>query len=324
MKRLYRLAKGFNMIGFLKIIYNFLIFPGFLFTAVVGLLSTWVDRKVAARVQWRVGPPFYQPFADALKLLGKEVIIPEGASVLTFMAAPPVGLAGAILVSTILWMVNLYPGISFVGDLIVVLYLLILPALSIIVGGFSSRNPLGILGASREMKLLLAYELPFIIAIFTPVAKSGTIVLGEIIKYQSVNGMFLGNISCIIAFIVALICVQAKLTYVPFDMPEAEQEIMGGAYIEYSGVLLLMFKLTKAMLLFTLPVLLITLFMGGIDVSSSAGIIYFILKYVGILVLIILIKNTNPRLRIDQAVRFFWGPVTILSVLGFVLTLIGW
>ncbi len=324
MNCLYRTAEGLKMLNFLKIIYNFLIFPGFLFTAVVGLLSTWVDRKVAARVQWRVGPPWYQPFADAFKLLQKEVIIPENASAITFLSAPPVGLAGVTLVSAMLWLMNMNPDTSFIGDLIVILYLLILPALAIIIGGFSSRNPLGVLGASREMKLLLAYELPFVIAVFTPIAKAGTIMIGEIVRYQALNGMFLKNISCIIAFVVALICTQAKLTYIPFDIPEAEQELMGGAYIEYSGALLLLFKLTKAMLLFTLPVFLITLFLGGINVSSSVGIAYFILKYVAILVLIILIKNTNPRLRIDQALKLFWGPMTILAVLGFVLTLFGW
>jgi len=204
------------------------------------------------------------------------------------------------------------------------LYLLILPSLAVIIGGFSSRNPLAALGASREMKLILAYELPFIIAVFTPVAKASTILFGELVRYQAANGMFIKNISCIIAFVVALLCTQAKLTFVPFDIPEAEQEIMAGPYIEYSGVLLLIFKLTKAMLLFTLPVFLVTLFVGGIDLSSTGGIIYFVLKYVVILVLLILVKNTNPRLRIDQAVKFFWGPMTLLAVVGFILTLFGW
>ncbi len=307
----------------LDILYKFIIFPGFLFTAALGLISSFVDRKVTARVQWRVGPPWYQPFADILKLLGKETIIPRGASVAAFVASPMVGLAGVTLVSTMLWVLNMNVGVTFIGDLIVVLYLLLLPSLAIILGGFSSGNPLAALGSSREMKLILAYELPFIIAVFTVVAKTGSILFGEILKYQSINGMMIASPSCIVAFIVALLCSQAKLALVPFDAPEAEQEIVGGAFIEYSGPLLAIYKLTKAMMLATLPVLLITLFFGGVDLSSGGGIGYFALKYVLILVLITLIRNTNPRLRIDQVIKLFWGPMMALAILGFVLAMFG-
>lgn len=308
----------------LRILFFFLIIPGFLFTALVGLLSTWVDRKVTARVQWRKGPPWYQPFADILKLLGKETIVPEGGSKLTFLSAPLVGLTAATLVSTMLWLFNADPKGSFVGDLIVVLYLLTVPSLALIMGGSASRNPLSAIGASREMKLILAYELPFILSAFTVVAKSGSILLGNIVNYQTGHGMFLLSFSGAIAFLVSLLVTQAKLGYIPFDMPEAEQEIMGGPLLEYSGPPLGIFKLTKAMLFFTLPVFLITLYMGGIDISSLPGILWFVIKYVIILTLIILIKNTNPRIRIDQALRFFWGPMTALAAIGFVLALIGW
>jgi NADH-quinone oxidoreductase subunit H len=173
------------------------------------------------------------------------------------------------------------------------------------------------------MKLILAYELPFIIAVFTVVAKSGSIIVGNIIAFQRVNGMLLLTPSCAIAALVVLIVAQAKLALVPFDAPEAEQELAGGALVEYSGVLLAIFKLTKAILLAALPVFLITLFLGGIDISSTLGISYFVLKYVLILLLITVIRNTNPRLRIDQAVKFFWGPVTMLAILGFILAMFG-
>lgn len=308
----------------LKILFYFLIIPGFLFTAVVGLFSTWIDRKVTARVQWRKGPPWYQPFADVLKLLGKETIVPEGGSIITFLFAPLFGLAAATLVSYMLWLFNLDPKGSFVGDLIVVLYLLTVPSLALIMGGSASRNPLSALGASREMKLILAYELPFILSAFTVVAKAGSIIMGNLIGYQALHGMMVLNFSGAIAFLVSLLVTQAKLGYIPFDIPEAEQEIMGGPLLEYSGAPLGVFKITKAMLFFILPVFLITLYLGGIDPTSWTGILWFILKYVIILTLIILIKNTNPRIRIDQAVRFFWGPVTILAAIGFVLALMGW
>lgn len=305
-------------------LFYFLIMPGFLFTAVVGLVSTWIDRKVTARVQWRKGPPWFQPFADVLKLLGKETIVPEGGSKAVFLAAPLIGLAAVTLVSTMLWLFAAYPLVGFVGDLIVVIYLLTIPSLAIIIGGSASRNPLSALGASREMKLILAYELPFILAAFTVVAKVGSIIFSKIIGYQAAQGMMILSPSGAISFLVSLLVVQAKLAFIPFDIPDAEQEIMGGPMLEYSGVPLGIFKITKAMLLFTLPVFLITLYLGGIDLSSGMGILWVVIKYVIILTLIILIKNTNPRIRIDQAVRFFWGPVTALAAIGFVLALTGW
>jgi NADH-quinone oxidoreductase subunit H len=173
------------------------------------------------------------------------------------------------------------------------------------------------------MKLVLAYELPFIIAIATVIAKTGSIIVGNMIGYQSIHGMMIGSFSGAIAFTVCLLVVQAKLGFVPFDTAEAEQEIMAGTLLEYSGTPLAVFKITKAMLLFTLPVFLITLFLGGIDTYSLSGAIWFVAKYFIILTVIVLIKNTNPRIRIDQAVRFFWGPVTVLAVIGFVLAMMG-
>jgi NADH-quinone oxidoreductase subunit H len=307
----------------LDALYNFIVFPGFVFTLALGSLSSWIDRKVTARVQWRVGPPWYQPFADILKLLGKETIMPEGANEFLFIASPMIGFAGAILVSTMLWRLNLSVGSTFIGDLIVVLYLLLLPSLAIMLGGFASGNPFAVIGASREMKLILAYELPFVIAMFTVVAKVGSILIGNILLYQADGGMLIYSPSCLIAFIVALLSVQAKLGMAPFDIAEAEQEIASGPFVDYSGPLLALFKMSKMMLLAVFPVFLITVFFGGAKLGSASGIFSFALKYVMILVLIVLIKNTNPRLRIDHAVKVFWGPVLALSIAGFILSVFG-
>lgn len=302
---------------------SFLIFPGFLFTSVAGLFVAWVDRKLTARLQWRVGPPWYQNFVDFFKLMGKETILPSGARKMSFLLAPLIGLVGITLVSLILWQMNLNPTTSFLGDIIVILYLAVLPSLAIIMGGSASGNPLASLGASREMKLMLADELPFIIAIFTPIVTIKDIKIGSIVLYQINNGMmFTHHLSSLISFIVAFICIQAKLTLVPFDIPEAEQEIMAGPLIEYSGPPLAIFKLTKAMALFTLPVFLITIFAGGMRFDGIQAL-WSIIKYVVILLLIIIVKNTNPRLRIDQALKFFWLRMFPLAIIGFILALIG-
>lgn len=305
----------------LNYIVYFLIFPGFLFTAITGLIASWIDRKLTARIQFRVGPPFLQPFYDLAKLFGKETLIPKAASKGIFLTAPLLGLTAVTLESTILWSVIFHPERTFIGDLIVILYLSIIPSLAVILGGAASRNPLASIGAGREMKLILGYELPFILACLVPIIKSGSILLGNIVDYQANHGLIVSAPSGILAFIVALFCVQAKLTLTPFDIPEAETEIIAGPYTEYSGFPLAIFKLTKAMLLFVLPMLLVTLFLGG-KVSTGWSLVLDLLKYLGVLILIILIRNTNPRVRIDQAIKFFWLYLTCLALLGVFLALV--
>ena len=244
----------------------YLLVFGFAATAIVGLITSWIDRKVTARVQYRVGPPFLQPIYDIVKLLGKETVIPAGASKVTFLIAPVIGISGVIAVATLFW-VNQFFSEGFMGDWIVAIYLLAIPSLSIILGGFASRNPLASLGASREMKLVIAYELPFILAALVPVINSHSIRLSVIIDSQS-GGIFAGNISGILALIVAIFCVQAKLALVPFDIPEAETEIVEGPIVEYSGPGLAIFKLMKNMLFFTLPFFLMILFFGGLRLNG--------------------------------------------------------
>ena len=301
----------------------YLLVYGFLLTAVIGLLASWIDRKVTARVQYRVGPPILQPLIDIVKLLGKETLIPAGASRITFLTAPVIGLAGVVLVSTLLWVNNINSNNSFLGDWIVALYLLAIPSISIIMGGFASRNPLASLGASREMKLILAYELPFVLAVLVPVIKSDfSLRLGEILGFQAQNGVIAGSPSGFLALVVAILCMQAKLGLVPFDIPEAETEILGGPLIEYSGSGLAIYRLMKNMLLFVLPFFLIILFMGGLR-YDGIHLLNGVLKYVGLVALITVIRNTNPRVRIDQAVRFFWGPMTIISIIAVILAFLG-
>ena len=292
-------------------------------TAVLGLLATWIDRKVTARVQYRVGPPWFQPFADVVKLLGKETIVPRAASKAAFLISPLIGLAGVCLVSVIIWTAIFSPASKgFTGDLIVVIYLLILPALAMIFGGLASANPLASVGASREMKLALAYELPFILMIVVVLIKSGGILsLGGLITAQQTGGVYVASISGILALVVAVLCTQAKLGQVPFDAAEAETELTGGIMIEYSGTPLAVFKLTRAMLYLTVPMFVVVLLWGGI--GSGWGILTGILKYVVLLVLVVLIRNTNPRLRIEHAVKFFWGHVTVIAVVAVALAVLG-
>ncbi len=301
-------------------LFLFAVFPGFLFTAALAMIFAWIDRKVTARIQWRVGPPFLQPLYDFVKLLGKETIVPEGGSRTLFLLTPLVGLAAVSLASALIWQANVWPQQGFVGDLIVIIYLLTIPSLSVILGGFASNNRIASLGASREMKMILSYELPFIIALLVPIINAGgSIKLTEILAARPA----LFHISGILAFIVAIICMQAKLGLVPFDAAEAETEIMSGPYVEYSGPPLAILRLTRSMMLFVMPVFLVTLFWGGITGGGVVGVVIGCLKVLILLVVVILLRNTNPRLRIDQAVTFFWGPwVTGVAVLAITLALL--
>jgi NADH-quinone oxidoreductase subunit H len=171
------------------------------------------------------------------------------------------------------------------------------------------------------MKLVIAYELPFILAALVPVISAHSIGLGGILDAQ-VSGVFAGSISGVLAIIVMIFCIQAKLALVPFDIPEAETEIVGGPLVEYSGPALAIFRLMKNMLLFVLPFFLIMLFFGGFRLDGI-NLLWTALEYVGIVAIITVIRNTNPRVRIDQAVRFFWGPMTLISVIAVILALTG-
>ncbi len=301
----------------------FLIFPGFLFTSSFGLVVSWIDRKVSALIQWRVGPPFFQPFYDLLKLWQKELLIPKSARSISFVIAPYIGVTSITLLATMLGVINLNPDFQFVGDVVVIIYLMLIPALAIIWGGFASGNPIASLGANREIKLLMGYELPFILVVATVFFKVGSISLGEIIRYQQVHGVLLNHPSMIVAFVVGILWLQAKLGEVPFDIAEAECEIMEGPFLEYSGSLLGVFKVMQAMMHVVAPWLLISLFWGGTSMQDW-GILWSLLKFLLIITLVILIKNTNPRVRIDQAVKFFWGWVTILALVSMVLMFLGY
>jgi NADH-quinone oxidoreductase subunit H len=294
-------------------------------TMVLGLFSKWVDRKVTARVQFREGPPLLQPVYDVLKLLGKETLVPQNAQRTGFLLAPLVGFAAVSVAASILWFTALVPTGVFVGDLIVVIYFLTIPSLCVIIGGTSSGSPYGAIGGSREMKLLISYELPLIVAVVAVLVRAElwTFRLGDLVAYQEVHGAMALHLSGLLALIVGVFCMQAKLGLVPFDIPEAETELMGGPFTEYSGAPLAVFYLARAMLLAVLPMFVITVFMGGIDLGFP-GIIGTVVKYVVLLVLIILIRNTNPRVRIDHAVKFFWYILTPVSLAALLLAFAGY
>ncbi|UCC95388.1 MAG: NADH-quinone oxidoreductase subunit H [Candidatus Omnitrophota bacterium] len=292
------------------------IFPGACFALLVGGIGWWIERKLTARFQYRVGPPWYQNFIDVMKLFLKEMIVPRNASRILFILSPLVSFASS-LIFTIMVTQSYFFQTSFLGDVIVMFYLLLIPSLFVIFGGFASSNPLALAGATRETKLLLAYEFVFVISLLIVIIKSGgSLMIADFARSQIENGEILRSASGWIGLVLAFFYLQAKLGIVPFDIPEAEQEIMAGPMIEYSGPLLGFYRLSKLFLYFSVPLFIISLFWHG-------RTHFFIFKYVILILLVSVVKNINPRLRIKDALGFFWFFLFPLGIVGIILALKG-
>lgn len=244
-----------------------LVVPG---TIVLGLIASWVVRKVSALVQWRVGPPLLQPAYDVMKLMGKEILVPQEANRTVFLMAPLVGLVGVLLLAVMLaWVLLAQTGATqpLIGDVIVAIYLMVLPSLALILGGSASASPHASVGTAREMKLVMGYELPLVLAFIVVLIKTG----GQLSLVSISHQVPVLSISGMLAFVVALLCVQAKLGFVPFDIAEAETELGSGILMEYSGALLAVWKLVHTVMLVALPFFLMTVFLGGYGTSHLTG-----------------------------------------------------
>jgi NADH-quinone oxidoreductase subunit H len=306
-------------------LFYFLVFPGLLFAAVTGAFLSWFDRKITARVQFRKGPPLLQPFYDFFKLLlVKETILPKQGSPLIFLLAPIFAVFGASMAGVFILLPLLNITTGFKGDLLVIFYLLTIPSFSYIIGALASGNPLAAVGGSREMKLIISYELTFLLVIAGIIMKCDQqFDLYSIIQAQQAGSPFIGSISGIILFIVGIFCIQAKLALVPFDMPEAEAEITEGIFIEYSGAAYAMIKLAKYIMFFILPAFLIALFMNGFRLDGIS-ILWSVLKVLAVVLILTLIRNTNPRVKIKQAVSFFMIWMNLLAIIAMILIFFGY
>ena len=305
-------------------LFYFLVYPGLLFAGVVGGLIVWVDRKVTARVQFRKGPPLLQPFYDFLKLLlVKETGIPKKGAPVFFLLAPVLGLFGATVAALLILLPALDLTQGFKGDIIVLFYLLTIPSLMFLLGAMASGNPLSAVGASREIKLILSYELTFILVIAGVIVKSGqSIYLDQIMNVQQAGAAHIGSVSGILLFIAALFTIQGKAGLVPFDLAEAETEIAEGVFMEYSGTAYAIIKYTKYILMFILPVFVAEMFLGGLS-FEGIHILWSVLKILLVIVLMTLIRNTNPRVKIRQAMRFYLIWLNLLVIIGIVLIYFG-
>ncbi len=298
-------------------VFHMLIFPGLLFLAFLGLAGQFVDRKLYARLQNRVGPPWFQPAADFFKLLGKETVIPEEADRRMFALAPVFALGAVIASSFYIPLWNVKPLFSFEGDLIVVLYLLLIPTLTFFLGGWYSRSVYSTLGAVRSITQLFAYEIPLLIAVLSPALLANTWSISGMAQYYTAHpGRWLFNL---IGLAVAMVTLLGKLEKVPFDIPEAETEIVAGTFTEYSGRFLAFFRLaidTEAIVSASLVAAVFLPF--GLALAPWLAFIVYLGKILAILAVLALLRTVFARLRLDQMIDFCWkvvAPVAFLQVL---------
>ena len=219
-----------------------LIFPGFLFCFLCGMLLVGIDRKLVARMQKRVGPPILQPFYDFFKLCGKETIIPAQASKTTFLIAPLVGLAALVVIQLFI-PIHGFSAFTGTADIIVILYLLLIPALASILGAAASGSPYAGVGLSREMVTVISCELPLVLVLLAIARTVGNAMdtglcfsLGAIAEYQLENGSLICKLSMIPAAIAFLMVIPGETGNHPFDAAEAETEICEGMLVFISFV----------------------------------------------------------------------------------------
>ena len=308
-----------------------LIFPGFLFCFLCGMLLVGIDRKLVARMQKRVGPPILQPFYDFFKLCGKETIVPATAERTTFLVAPIVGLAALVVIQLFI-PIHGFTAFSGMADIVVILYLLLIPALAAILGAAASGSPYAGIGLSREMVTIIACELPLVLVLLA-VAKTVGNALGtglcfsmsEIAEYQLQNGSLITKFSMIPAAIAFAMVIPGETGSHPFDTAEAETEICEGMHAEYSGAPLAVFKLSHAVKVLTLTSLFVALFFGGIGTGIVAfdGVIVFALCVVATALFISFVHAVTARLKIEQVFKYYWTVVSGLALVSLVLAWYG-
>ena len=294
---------------------------GAIINAVLVLLAApfydGIIRKLKAVIHSRKGPPIVQPYIDLLKLLGKEDLQPNGSAV--FRIAPAVAL-GALLVAAALIPLGGPPPLGIMGDTIVWIYVMSLAAVAVMLGAFASGNPFSYEGASREMMMLLTAEPVAIVALLTVGIKAQSLLMGGLTGWQLTNGPSVSTACAGIAFFLAL---QANAGRLPFDIAEAESEIVEGPFMEYSGPRLALCKMALYVRQLVFSLVLVSVFVPWPAVKPYPLALLVTLAKTGLVFVVIgLIDSVNPRFRIDQSMNYM-GRVLFVALAALAFAVIG-
>ncbi len=307
----------------------------FVAPVVVVVAFTYMERKVVARIQDRVGPNragplgVLQGLADAVKMLTKEDITPIGADRMVYNMAPALAVIATILVYAVL---PLAPGVIGTDLNIGVLYIVAvggIGTMAVLMAGWSSNNKYALISAFRVVAQLIAYEIPMVIALIMVALAAGSMQMGQIIAVQDVPFLFTLPVAFFIFFAASI----AEIGRSPFDLLEAESEIVAGFHVEYSGMKFAFFFIGEYMHLFVAAGLATTLFLGGWRgpgaseasiLGAILGFVYFMIKTVFLIFVMMWIRGTLPRFRIDHLLDFGWKflvPVGLLALMAVALVL---
>jgi len=301
--------------------------------ATLGLVTVialiWVERKIAGRLQDRPGPnragPFglFQPFADVIKIFTKEITTPDGADKVAFNIAPILATASVLLI----WAVVPFAGTVVGANINVgVLYIVAVGSFGIVavlMAGWSSNNKFALLGAFRAVAQMVSYEVPMVIALLVPVLLARSMGMNDIVSAQTPWFIIIAPLAALIFLITSM----AEVGRAPFDLLEAESEIVAGFHTEYSGMGFGMFYVSEFLHVWTVGALMATFFFGGWSGPGAEnlpilGILYFYIKTIIGYFLVTWIRLSLPRIRIDQMLAFNWKFLTPLSLVVLMVTAI--
>ena len=302
-----------------------------------GLLYLGIDRKLVARMQGRIGPPIRQPFRDVSKLLMKESIIPDDAISWLFKFAPVLCLMGAAVLLLYVPLFGQPALLEGSGDIIVVLYLLIIPALALVLAGFSSSSPFATVGAQREMVTLMSYEFPLVMSVVAIAWHTGHVTGASPFLFSTLAAFPIwgqvgpvGIIGAVLLLLVLLFIIPGELSKIPFDMAEAETELAGGVLVEYSGRNFALFYVANAVKAIALVAIVVGVFFPynlspviGIGAAIPATIvdgIFFLVKvFLVMFVSVMVARAAMARFKIDQASKIYFISSTLVGLLGLIL-----
>jgi NADH-quinone oxidoreductase subunit H len=300
-------------------LFSILIFPGMGFLFVCALATEWIDRRVVARFQDRVGPPWFQPLADLIKLMAKEDILPIGASQGASVVLPVLSLA-AVVTAVFYIPIGARAASAFEGDLVVVLFLLSIPPMAYFLAGWASGGVYGVIGGNRALLQYFSYEVPFLMALSSPAILSSSWSISQISVWQARTtwGAFIQPVG----FLLAIVGLIGKLKRVPFDIPKAKSEVVAGPLTEFSGRKLALWRLSVQVKTVVGIFLLTNMFLGGGGVGALVpSWLTFALKALAILLVLSTVSALYARLRIDQMANLGWrvlAPLALLQIMAVV------